>query len=71
MHSGTSFGLVDKELVWYRITGGSVTASRQKQLKKTEAKLFFKLRFWYMLKAGMIREALGQARYWMKIAMKK
>jgi hypothetical protein len=48
---------------------GSITASRQKQLKKAEAKLFFKIRFGYMIKAGMIREALGQTRYWVKIVM--
>jgi alpha-1,3-rhamnosyltransferase len=71
MHKRVGFGLIDKELVWYRITGGSVTASRQKQLKKTEAKLFFKLKFWYMIQAGMIHEALGQTRYWIKIALKK
>jgi alpha-1,3-rhamnosyltransferase len=71
MHKGVGFGLIDKELVWYRITSGSVTASRQKQLKKTEAKLFFKLRFWYMFQAGMLHEALGQTKYWIKIALKK
>jgi hypothetical protein len=71
MHSGVGFGLIDKELVYYRISGGSITASRQKQLKKTEAKLFFKRRFWYMLRAGMAREALGQARGWVKIAFEK
>jgi hypothetical protein len=71
MHEGVGFGLIDKELVWYRISDGSVTASRQKQLKKTEAKLFFKIRFRYMLQYGMIREALGQLRYWIKIAFAK
>jgi alpha-1,3-rhamnosyltransferase len=71
MHAGYRMGLIDKELVWYRITGGSITASRQKQLKKDEAKLFFNLRFWYMLQAGMIREALGQSRSWIKTALEK
>jgi alpha-1,3-rhamnosyltransferase len=67
MHAGVGFGLIDKELVWYRMSDGSITASRQKQLKQSEAKLFFKIRFGYMIKAGMLREALGQVRYWMKI----
>jgi alpha-1,3-rhamnosyltransferase len=67
MHAGVGFGLIDKELVWYRMSEGSITASRQKQLKKTEAKLFFKLRFWYLLQVGMLREAFGQFRYWVKI----
>jgi alpha-1,3-rhamnosyltransferase len=71
MHSGISFGLIDKELVYYRISGGSITASRQKQLKKTEAKLFFKKRFGYMLQEGIVREAFGQLKYWMKITMSK
>jgi alpha-1,3-rhamnosyltransferase len=69
MHAGLSFGLIDKELVWYRISEGSITASRQKQLKKAEARLFFKIRFGYMLKAGMTREALGQVRYWIKVKL--
>jgi alpha-1,3-rhamnosyltransferase len=69
MHAGYRMGLIDKELVWYRIAENSTTVSRQKQLRKAEAALFFKLRFWYMLQAGMIREALGQARIWLKIVL--
>ncbi len=71
VHEGYGFGLIDRELVWYRISGNSVTASRQLRLKKTEAKLFFRLKFWYLLQAKMVREALGQSRYWLKILLKK
>jgi hypothetical protein len=71
MHSGVGFGLIDKELVYYRMSGGSITASRQKQLKNTEAKLFFKKRFGYMLQEGILREAFGQFNYWIKVIMSK
>lgn len=71
MHGGYRFGLIDRELVYYRISGGSVTASQQLRLKQAEAELFFRKRFWYMFQAGMGREALGQMKYWGKIAMRK
>jgi alpha-1,3-rhamnosyltransferase len=71
MKKGYKFGLVDKELVFYRIAGNSITASQQQRLKKTEAKLFFRQRFWDMLQVGMIHEALGQTKYWVKVLLRK
>lgn len=71
MHAGYRCGLIDRELVWYRISGGSVTAAQQMRLKKTEMKLFFHERMFYMIQAGMGWEAVKQLRYWVKIALKK
>lgn len=68
MHKGYSFGFVDKEIVKYRMSASSVTASSQNRLKKAELKLFIKLRFWYMISAGMGWEAIKQCKYWLKIA---
>lgn len=42
MHAGYKFGLIDEEIVWYRMSEKSVTASQQMRLKKTEMKLFFR-----------------------------
>ena len=36
MHAGYRFGLIDEEIVWYRMSEKSVTASQQMRLKKTE-----------------------------------
>lgn len=69
MHAGYSFGFIDKELVRYRISGGSITGSGQNMLKRTEAKLFFREKMWYMIQAGMGWEAVKQSRYWLKILM--
>lgn len=71
MHAGYRCGLINRELVWYRISGGSVTASQQMRLKKTEMKLFFRERMFYMMQAGMGWEAVKQSKYWAQIAMKK
>lgn len=71
MHKGYRCGLVDKELVYYRMSAKSITASQQLRLKKTEMKLFFRQKFWYMWEAGMGWEAVKQSRYWIKIALKK
>lgn len=71
MHAGYKFGLIDEELVWYRMSDKSVTASGQLRLKKTEMKLFFKRRLWYMIQAGMGLEGIKQCRYWIKIALTK
>ncbi|MBD5470176.1 MAG: glycosyltransferase [Lachnospiraceae bacterium] len=71
MHEGYRCGLINRELVWYRISGGSVTASQQMRLKKTEMKLFFRERMFYMMQAGMGWEAVKQSKYWAQIAMKK
>lgn len=71
MHKGYSCGLIDKELVYYRMSAKSITASQQLRLKKTEMKLFFRQKFWYMFAAGMGWEAIKQSRYWIKIAFMK
>ena len=67
MHRGYSFGFIDKELVRYRISGDSIMGSRMTMVKKTEAKLFFREKMWYMIGAGMGLEALKQLRYWLTI----
>ena len=71
MHEGYRFGLLDKELVWYRMSDQSVTASSLSRLKKTEMKLFFKRKFWYMFQNGMGWEAVKQCKSWVKVAMGK
>lgn len=71
MHAGYRCGFINRELVWYRISGGSITASQQERLKKTEMKLFFRERMFYMMQAGMTWEAVKQSRYWTKIALMK
>jgi len=69
MHKGYSFGLIDRVLIRYRISGGSITGASLAPLKKTEAKLFFREKMWYMIGAGMGWEAVKQSRYWFKILM--
>lgn len=71
MHMGYRCGFIDRELIYYRISGGSITAAQQMRLKKTEMKLFFRERMFYMIRAGMGWEAVKQLRYWVKIALKK
>lgn len=71
MHAGKSFGLIEEELVWYRISDQSVTASQQRRLKKTEMKLFFRRKFWYMFQAGMGWEAIKQCKSWSKVLFRK
>ncbi|MDE7476709.1 MAG: glycosyltransferase [Lachnospiraceae bacterium] len=71
MHAGYRCGLIDEELVYYRISGNSITASQMSRLKKTEMKLFFREKMKYMVQAGMGIEALKQSRYWMKVALAK
>ena len=58
MHAGYGFGLIQKELVYYRMSTTSITASAQLRLKKAELALFRKQRFWYMVQAGMGWEAV-------------
>lgn len=71
MHAGYRFGFIDKELVGYRISGKSITASQLTQLKKAEMRLFFKEKAKYMVQAGMGLDALKQSKYWIKIALSK
>ena len=71
MHAGYGFGLIQKELVYYRMSTTSITASAQLRLKKAELALFRKQRFWYMVQAGMGWEAVKQCKYWIKIARQK
>lgn len=71
MHAGYGFGLIEKELVYYRMSTTSITASAQLRLKKAELALFKKQRFWYMVQAGLGLEAIKQCKYWIKIARQK
>lgn len=71
LKNGYQFGLINEELMGYRISGGSITGSRAKELKKTEMKLFFKQRFWYMLQNRMGWEAVKQIKYWLKVIIKR
>lgn len=71
MRAGYRCGLIDKELIGYRMSAQSITASQQLRLKKTEMKLFFRQKLWYMFEAGMGWEAIKQSRYWLKIALQK
>lgn len=71
MRKGYRCGLIDKELVYYRMSAKSITASQQLRLKKAEMKLFFRRKLWYMIGAGMGWEALKQSRAWIKIAFQK
>ncbi|MCD8039708.1 MAG: glycosyltransferase [Lachnospiraceae bacterium] len=70
MRAGYRCGFINRELVCYRISGGSITASSRLRLKKAEMKLFFHERMYYMIQAGMAWEAVKQVRYWVKIALK-
>lgn len=71
LRKGCSFGLIDRELIQYRISGSSITGSGLTPLKRTEARLFFREKLWYMIGAGMGREAVGQTGYWLKILIAK
>lgn len=71
MHEGYRCGFIDKELVWYRISGKSITASQLTRLKKAEMRLFFREKAKYMIQVGMGLEALKQSRYWIKIALSR
>lgn len=71
MSKGYGFGLIDKELIHYRISGRSITGSSMTPLKKDEARLFFKRKMWYMFGAGMGWEAVKQSRYWLRIMLKR
>lgn len=68
MHAGYRFGLLDRQLVWYRMSDKSVTASSLSRLKKAEMQLFFKKKFWYMWQNRMGWEAIKQSRSWVKVA---
>lgn len=67
LKNGYYFGFIDEELVGYRVSAGSITGSREKELKKTEMRIFFRQKFWYMLQNGMGWEAVKQIKYWLKI----
>lgn len=71
MHAGKGFGLIAEELVWYRLSDKSVTASQQVRLKKSELKLFANKKIWYMIQAGMGIEALKQCKSWSKVLFMK
>ncbi len=71
MKAGYRCGLINRELIYYRISGGSITASQQLRLKRAEMQLFFRERMYDMMRAGMGWEAVKQSRYWAKIALKR
>lgn len=71
MHEGFGFGLINKELVYYRQSDNSITATQMKRLKKTEMMLFFRIKMGYMIQNGMAWEALKQSRSWIKIALQR
>lgn len=71
MKAGYRCGLIDRELIYYRISGGSITASQQLRLKRAEMQFFFRERMHDMVRAGMGWEAVKQSRYWAKIALKR
>lgn len=69
MHEGYRFGLLDRSIVWYRMSDQSVTASSLSRVKRDEMKLFFKKKFWYMWQNGMGWEAVKQCKVWLKTAL--
>lgn len=71
MRHGYQFGLLDKELIGYRISSKSITGSDLTPVKKDEAKLFFREKMWYMFEAGMGWEAIKQSKSWIKVALRK
>jgi len=71
MHAGFGFGLIEKELVYYRMSSKSITASQSLRLKKAEMKLFFRQKMWYMIQNKMAWEAVKQSKSFLKIAFMK
>ncbi|MCM1182509.1 MAG: glycosyltransferase [Roseburia sp.] len=71
MHGRYRFGLIDKELIYYGISGQSITGSQQLRLRKTEMKFFFRKRMWYMIQAGMGWEAVKQMKSWLRVLLQK
>ena len=71
LKKGYRFGLLDKELIHYRISGASITGGSRAPLKLAEAKMFFREKMWYMIGIGMGWEALKQSRSWMKVLLKR
>ena len=71
LKKGYRFGLLDKELIYYRISGGSITGKSTASLKLTEAKMFFREKLWYMIGNGMGWEAVKQSKSWIKILLKR
>lgn len=69
MREGYRYGFINRELVCYRISGGSITAAQQQRLKKTQMQFFFKERMYYMMQGGMAWEAVKQVRYWARVAL--
>lgn len=71
LKKGYRFGLLDKELIDYRISGGSVTGGNRTLLKLAEAKMFFREKMWYMIGNGMGWEALKQSKSWIKVLIRR
>ena len=60
-----------RELVCYRISGGSITGKSAAPLKLTEAKMFFREKMWYMIGNGMCWEAVKQSKSWIRILLRR
>lgn len=71
LKNGYRFGFLDRELIGYRISGGSVTGANRTPLKLTEARLFFYEKMWYMIGNKMAWEALKQSKSWLKVILRK
>ncbi|MEZ3478120.1 MAG: glycosyltransferase [Lachnospiraceae bacterium] len=71
LKKGYRFGLLDRELVCYRISGGSITGKSAAPLKLTEAKMFFREKMWYMIGNGMGWEAVKQSKSWIRILLRR
>lgn len=67
LNRGYQFGFLDKTLIRYRISKGSITGANISPMKRAEAKLFFREKMWYMVKNGMGWEALKQSKSWVKV----
>lgn len=71
LKKGYRFGYLDKKLIRYRISGSSITGGYSFELKRTEAKLFFREKMWYMIQFGMGWEAVKQSKSWIKVLLKR
>ena len=71
LKKGYRFGYLSKKLIRYRISGSSITGGYSFELKRTEAKLFFREKMWYMIQFGMGWEAVKQSKSWIKVLLKR
>lgn len=71
LKNGYSFGFINEPLIYYRISGKSITGTSMAPLKLTEAKFFFCDKMWYMIGNGMGIEALKQSKSWIKTLIRR